>query len=152
MIQNLVPSTIVWHQCDIRMTKVEMTNYRSICKCEKEIAIWSGIFFGLFDEKNLIETDLQTCNSWTGRSISYKSVNWYQLNLLLHMAKKNLIWKWISFAISAFSIGEEIYYDCPPRFCKPSSGSKMRNNGSLTSHSSVQETYFGHQFSLKLVC
>ena len=47
---------------------------------------------------------------------------------------------------------EEIVHDCPTKFWRPSSGSKMRNNGSLTSHSSVQETYFGHQFSLKLVC
>ena len=40
------------------------------------------------DGANSIKIDLQTCNLWTGRSVSYKSVNWFRLNLPYPNGKK----------------------------------------------------------------
>ena len=71
--------------------------------------IW--ITFRQLDMANSIKTALWTCNLWTSKSVSYKSANWFQLNLTPQISKVFPICKWISFAILTFAIIEKITYE-----------------------------------------
>ena len=68
------------------MAKVKMAKI-SICK---RVFFWhlNWKTFCHLDRASSIKTDLQTWNLWTGRSLSYESVNWYQLNLPYPNVKK----------------------------------------------------------------
>ena len=60
----------------------------SIYKC-KHFRHLMWICFSHSAGANSIETILETCNVWTNRSVSYKSVNWFLLNLPHHQNGKN---------------------------------------------------------------
>jgi hypothetical protein len=66
--KNLKTFLLLWQK--LKWQKI------SICKCEHFFDIWSGIFFcHLMDWASSIQTVLQTCSLWTGRSLCYKSVS-----------------------------------------------------------------------------
>ena len=80
-----------------------MANVKMFCHL-----IWKTFIH--LDMANSIKTALWTCNLWTSKSVSYKSANWFQLNLPPQISKVFPIFKCISFAILTFAIVEEITY------------------------------------------
>ena len=61
------------------MTKVELAKYI-------HLQMWTLFVIDVENflhlvMANSIENNLLACNSWTGRSVSYKFVNWFWLNL-----------------------------------------------------------------------
>ena len=92
----LKPFLLLWK-------KVKMANVKMFCHL-----IWKT--FRHLDMANSIKTALWTCNLWTSKSVSYKSANWFQLNLPPQISKVFPIFKCISFAILTFAIIEEITY------------------------------------------
>ena len=93
----LKPFLLLWK-------KVKMANVKMFCHL-----IWKT--FRHLDMANSIKTALWTCNLWTSKSVSYKSANWFQLNLPPQISKVFPIFKCIFFAILTFAIIQKLHTD-----------------------------------------
>ena len=93
------------------MTRVKMAKYVHLQMWLFCHLIWKT--FCNLDRANSIQTAFQTCNLVTRQSVSYKSVNWFCLNLAPQMATKisfanGYILPFRYFAISTFVIIKEM--------------------------------------------